>query len=1179
MKFKLMPLIFAFTILCQKADAFYRLSISQNISSYLPQEILPPGPTAFSLGQYGNVAPSLVTGAISQSIPIYTFKCGELEIPISMGYTSTGIKVDQTASWVGLGWNLLAGGVINRVIRDEPDEKKALYKPIGLVHYSEEFGNFLLNHEQYNLQPDIFSFSFNGYSGTFCYDGQKFIIAPYQNLQITAGPGFSSFIIKMPDGVEYTFDVCETSRNPSSSKSTMSEFNNTAWYCSKITHPRGDVIYLEYNDPLSFSYWTGINQTFVMAFDAPPGVMDVDEGYQSITVNSRSLKKIWNPQYGSVNFSTSQNRMDLNDVKLDSISIYTANNKFIKKYSFNYTNVTCNGPVAKFGPSNLKYRLFLDAINEESGTLPSNRLTHQFEYNNRSGMPSRLSFSQDYWGYFNNSAGTDFVPDDYSSIFTGRGNNRNADPTYGVYGLLQKITYPTKGWTTIEYEPQSYWGSRTITPPPVEESIVTLGTGNVKTNLESLEIPFAQTIEINFNVTFTGGTPGPADKAIVEITNDASGPVTYELLASNCNMVILFPCIQNLYSFRITSYGTNTNAGITITYHNQQPYNEFSNLSVGGMRVARIRNYDGINPNPVLKRYYYNKYTDRTKSCGIKGLDPVYYSQVNRKGPRNGFPCEDNVSHVCSSNSLNTMYTISGDYINYRYVTESYGENFESGGKEYEFDIYSDQSGGLLFGFNFIIGTPLNNDSWQNGKLLSEKSFKVVSNTPIVISETKNFYNVFKGPEVSGYAVALDAEGECTFGYAFVTNCSPNIEESIIEFGCTDNHCGGWVAGPRNKDFKVCVKTDCINEFTFYPIRGFKSKENCLANHSHTWKTVNSSQFAWQCKIGIQHYGINAVDQCYYFPGQQISRNEVFERYSVMEYKFYSSTSLLDSVVSVLYDNNGNNPVTSIVKYYYENPLHMQPTQIRTWLSDGRIMNVYPRLSSDFYFDETEGIPTNESSRGIFYLLADNILNSPVEYTETVNDNPIKGQIITYKLGSSFVNPDKYYEWFGTPASGYTPLALDASTFSMDPKYSERIKYQFNENAKLIQADKKDNYPVSYIWGYNDTYPVVKLEGLTYNNISSSIKTNINSRNFSSSSKYADVKIDADYLKGQLTTLMTDSRYMITLYTYSPLIGITSQTDPNGITTYYEYDKLGRLYIVRDENGSILKTYEYHYNQ
>lgn len=44
---------------------------------------------------------------------------------------------------------------------------------------------------------------------------------------------------------------------------------------------------------------------------------------------------------------------------------------------------------------------------------------------------------------------------------------------------------------------------------------------------------------------------------------------------------------------------------------------------------------------------------------------------------------------------------------------------------------------------------------------------------------------------------------------------------------------------------------------------------------------------------------------------------------------------------------------------------------------------------------------------------------------------------------------------------------------------------------------------------------------------------------------------------------------------YAPLIGKTSECDVNGRITYYEYDGLGRLKTVRDENRHVLKAYEY----
>ena len=49
----------------------------------------------------------------------------------------------------------------------------------------------------------------------------------------------------------------------------------------------------------------------------------------------------------------------------------------------------------------------------------------------------------------------------------------------------------------------------------------------------------------------------------------------------------------------------------------------------------------------------------------------------------------------------------------------------------------------------------------------------------------------------------------------------------------------------------------------------------------------------------------------------------------------------------------------------------------------------------------------------------------------------------------------------------------------------------------------------------------------------------------------------------------------MTTYTHLPGVGMTSQTDPNGYTTYYEYDALGRLSAIRDNERRLLKSYQY----
>jgi YD repeat-containing protein len=51
----------------------------------------------------------------------------------------------------------------------------------------------------------------------------------------------------------------------------------------------------------------------------------------------------------------------------------------------------------------------------------------------------------------------------------------------------------------------------------------------------------------------------------------------------------------------------------------------------------------------------------------------------------------------------------------------------------------------------------------------------------------------------------------------------------------------------------------------------------------------------------------------------------------------------------------------------------------------------------------------------------------------------------------------------------------------------------------------------------------------------------------------------------------------MTTYTYKPLVGMTSKTLPDGTTEYYEYDGFNRLKHIKDKDGRIVKSHDYHY--
>ena len=78
-------------------------------------------PEAAAFKKYGEESVNEYTGTADISVPLYTIKCKDVEIPLVLRYDASGIKVEQEASWVGLGWNLMVGGCINYVCAGSHD--------------------------------------------------------------------------------------------------------------------------------------------------------------------------------------------------------------------------------------------------------------------------------------------------------------------------------------------------------------------------------------------------------------------------------------------------------------------------------------------------------------------------------------------------------------------------------------------------------------------------------------------------------------------------------------------------------------------------------------------------------------------------------------------------------------------------------------------------------------------------------------------------------------------------------------------------------------------------------------------------------------------------------------------------------------------------------------------------
>jgi hypothetical protein len=143
------------------------------------QNFAPKSPEAAAFLKYGEYPVDVSTGLTNISIPIYTVKTGDFELPISLNYHPSGIKVSDDATWVGLGWNLNAGAQIVLEVRDAPDEYNESYNTLPNVNDVQTymtnnplgyFQNYFQNLKSESWVRDVYNFSSPTANGKFVID-------------------------------------------------------------------------------------------------------------------------------------------------------------------------------------------------------------------------------------------------------------------------------------------------------------------------------------------------------------------------------------------------------------------------------------------------------------------------------------------------------------------------------------------------------------------------------------------------------------------------------------------------------------------------------------------------------------------------------------------------------------------------------------------------------------------------------------------------------------------------------------------------------------------------------------------------------------------------------------------------------------------------------------------------
>lgn len=416
------------------------LGVCQSANTSFIPNITPPSPTAAALEKYGQVPVSTYTGVPNISLPLYEVKVRDLSIPISLNYHAGGFRVNDEASWVGLGWSLIAGGAITRTVRNLDDLQYFIRPGAGFpfimpdhtpgtmgtndgngfnegdgyvgmradIHSSQYLwvnGSLFtagnnnstdpLIDQNSDWEPDDFRFTMGSYSGHFAFkqDGtihmleqQKIKIEP----PLLAQPQ-SGWKITTPDGAQYFFAAQEKAGmlTPALPRQQVT----TAWYLNKVVSPLGEEATLEYDTgDRTYNQLAFMEKDYVERYG--PSCTTVAP---STYVNSSSSGG-WNvPQYlkritfktGYVLFEreTTTSRSDLQGgQRLKQIKVYNSAGELIKAYDLQASYFLADATIGHNLPANdpgipyVDKRLRLDAV-IESGNDGLAKPATSFQYN------------------------------------------------------------------------------------------------------------------------------------------------------------------------------------------------------------------------------------------------------------------------------------------------------------------------------------------------------------------------------------------------------------------------------------------------------------------------------------------------------------------------------------------------------------------------------------------------------------------------------------------------------------------------------------------------------------------------------------------------------------------------------------------------------------------------------
>lgn len=269
--------------------------------------------------------------------------------------------------------------------------------------------------------------------------------------------------------------------------------------------------------------------------------------------------------------------------------------------------------------------------------------------------------------------------------------------------------------------------------------------------------------------------------------------------------------------------------------------------------------------------------------------------------------------------------------------------------------------------------------------------------------------------------------------------------------------------------------------------------------------------------------------------------------HNVSAFNIYTYFNYLEKEEEIIYSDEGS-PITQFREFLLTPKRQLSKSTKNTSMNRKTITisNDYPQDIIDKGKD-TDGIMAK--------LVAQNRITEPIETITYLNDSPtatpkkIASKKTIYKEENNLIVPHKLQTAKGSA------IPEDRTIFD---------KYDTFGNILESHAANDPVHTVT-LWGYKGQYPIARIENTNYAAVHTALGLE------------KGEEVNETHLSAIDALRSSNPSWQITTYKYKPLVGVKSITQPNGVSSYYEYDNFNRLDVIKDKNENLIKTFEYYY--